>query len=96
MKSDISISKEVLFLCTTVDILHINHCACGAYTVVLANGEEASMYKGTLEGIVGEIDEEKFLLSEKVNLHTFNCNHCVNKWGIDLCSCGCGEPIGSH
>lgn len=21
----------------------------------------------------------------------FGCDHCVNKWGIDLCGCGSGE-----
>lgn len=21
-----------------------------------------------------------------------NCDHCVNKWGLDLCGCGSGEP----
>jgi len=23
-----------------------------------------------------------------------NCNHCVNNYGIDLCGCGSGEPVG--
>ena len=24
----------------------------------------------------------------------YQCNHCVNKWGLDLCGCGSGEPVG--
>jgi hypothetical protein len=25
----------------------------------------------------------------------YNCNHCVNHWGLDLCKCGSGDPVGS-
>lgn len=23
-----------------------------------------------------------------------SCDHCVNHWGIDICQCGSGEPVG--
>ena len=26
----------------------------------------------------------------RVTNKTYSCNHCVNHWGIDLCSCGSG------
>jgi hypothetical protein len=24
----------------------------------------------------------------------FCCNHCVNHYGIDICGCGSGQPVG--
>ena len=25
---------------------------------------------------------------------SYCCDHCVNHWGIDVCECGSGEPVG--
>lgn len=65
---------------------YIQECSCGAITVILPNGISNSMARETFDsiGFEGEWAESKFC----------HCNHCVNGWGIDLCECGLGEPVG--
>ena len=60
-------------------------CCCGAITV---QGEDFSnsMCKETFEQEFSDVP-----LSDNVYCH---CDHCVNHWGIDLCGCGSGEPVG--
>ena len=61
-------------------------CACGAVTVTI-NGSNYSMAE---ERFVKEFDAPEML----AEAHTVcNCDHCCNRWGIDLCACGSGEGI---
>lgn len=65
---------------------YIQECDCGAITVDFPDGASNSMSRATFDsiGFEGEWAEGKFC----------HCNHCVNHWGIDLCECGSGEPVG--
>lgn len=69
-------------------ITAISECNCGAITVYFDNGASNSMFRNTFEQL--ELDVTG---AEKLPL-TYYCNHCVNHWGIDLCECGSGEPVG--
>lgn len=60
-------------------------CQCGAITVD-GDGFSNSM---TLKTFNKEFPELTIADNEYCN-----CNHCVNHWGIDLCGCGSGEPVG--
>lgn len=66
----------------------IAKCSCGAITVFLKDGTNASMTKETYL--------KEFQKTEvKTTLNDYgNCNHCVNHWGVDLCACGSGETVG--
>lgn len=63
-------------------------CECGANTFELSeNGQEYSFHPNTYS-------DEPALDSElRLTPDRYNCNHCVNKWGLDLCACGSGEPF---
>lgn len=67
-------------------VKYIQECVCGAVSVTLHNGSFISMSRETFDSMnfQGEWLPSKF----------YNCNHCVNNWGIDLCECGSGEPVG--
>jgi hypothetical protein len=66
---------------------HIARCQCGAITVYFDNNTDCSM---TLKTFLKEFPG--FRIPTEAEYH--NCNHCVNNWGIDLCGCGSGEPLG--
>lgn len=61
-------------------------CNCGAVTLFYDNGATNSCKKKNLK---------KFGISlrgiKKEKVQTWCCNHCVNHYGIDICSCGSGE-----
>ena len=64
-------------------------CECGAVTVTTDVGEY-SCKKENAERFFNGFD-----LFENEPLFTaYSCNHCVNKWGLDLCGCGSGELFG--
>lgn len=67
-------------------VQYIQECQCGAMTVTFDNGASNSMHPETFDriGFEGEMSNVKFS----------HCSHCVNHWGIDLCECGSGEPVG--
>lgn len=69
-----------------MEVKYIQQCACGAMTVTFKNGISNSMSRKTFDniGFDGEHLPQIFR----------NCNHCVNHWGIDICKCGSGFPIG--
>ena len=69
-------------------IVSYSKCQCGAITVYFENGGSNSMNMRT-KRLLG-IDLRK-VHKDKI---TYNCNHCVNHWGIDLCACGSGERVG--
>lgn len=69
-----------------IHVQYIQECQCGAVTVTFENGVSNSMSREMFDrlGFTGERLPQVFS----------NCNHCVNHWGIDLCECGSGEPVG--
>ena len=66
-------------------MLTATKCQCGAITVSDDNFDN-SMTEAVF------LDEYPDLQLEE-NIFC-NCNHCVNHWGVDLCACGSGEPVG--
>ena len=67
-------------------IMSYDVCTCGAITLYLSNKTQVSLKRKNLK---------KFGLSLKgiakeTRGKLINCNHCINHWGIDLCSCGSG------
>ena len=68
-------------------IEEIVKCSCGAITVIFDNGADNSMTEETFK--------KEFGKDPITTLDDYgNCNHCVNRWGIDLCGCGSGEEVG--
>lgn len=63
-------------------------CECGAVTVYFESGAHSSMKQSTARKL--GIDLRRY----KRYKPSFCCDHCVNHWGIDLCECGSGEPVG--
>lgn len=63
-------------------------CTCGAVTIYFENGASSSMRQSTAKKM--RIDLRHYQRLEE----SYCCNHCVNKWGIDLCECGSGEKVG--
>ncbi len=61
-------------------------CECGAITI---NNDEGD-WSMTVETFEREFPD----LEQPTRPQYGNCNHCVNHWGIDLCGCGSGEPVG--
>ena len=64
----------------------VKKCQCGALTVT-GEGFDNSMTKETF-------DREYPDLEAPDEAEHYCCNHCVNHWGLDLCACGSGEPVG--
>ena len=69
-------------------ITHYQKCACGAITVWFENNASNSMFMETFENLQLDISDAEQLPDSCC------CNHCVNHWGIDLCECGSGSPVG--
>lgn len=68
-------------------IMTATKCDCGAVTV--SCDEPRFSNSMTMDTFLKEfpnipLEDEMFC----------NCNHCVNHWGLDLCGCGSGEPVG--
>lgn len=71
-----------------IEIIEYSKCNCGAITLYFNNNTSCSMSQETFEKLCLD-------LSVSVELQeTYCCNHCVNHYGIDLCSCGSGEKVG--
>lgn len=68
-------------------------CDCGAITI--QNDVDAehrfsnSMTQETFDKLFNNDDFEIEWMNP-----TYSCNHCVNHWGLDLCKCGSGDPVG--
>lgn len=67
-----------------VDFYYVVACQCGAITITTTEGSYSMSAKTFLEQYGFEIQ----------NIPYSNCDHCVNHWGIDLCACGSGLPVG--
>ena len=67
-----------------------SECSCGAITLYFADGATDSVLRKNLSkfGIsLRGVKKLKMGYSGK----SYCCNHCVNHYGIDICSCGSGE-----
>lgn len=66
-------------------IISYSQCKCGAVTLYYDNGQSNSVKKKNLK---------KFGISlkgvKKLSSPIWCCNHCINHYGIDICSCGSG------
>lgn len=67
-------------------------CNCEAITVSEDVGAEHKFSNSMTQETFDELFAGKFEF-EWMN-ETYCCNHCVNKWGLDLCKCGSGDPVG--
>jgi hypothetical protein len=66
--------------------IDVYRCECGAITV---EGDDFS------NSMTEKIFRKEFPgLKAPKKADWCNCNHCVNHWGIDLCGCGSGKPVG--
>ncbi len=68
------------------EITNTFKCKCGAVTVQFDNDATNSM---PAESFTQHFPEE-----EEPTHIVYNCDYCVNHWGIDLCGCGSGEKVG--
>jgi hypothetical protein len=66
----------------------VGYCSCGAYTVTI-NGIDYSCHKDNIQKFFPDID--MVTLEKAIENNYYNCNHCCNHWGLDLCACGSGE-----
>lgn len=66
-----------------------SRCSCGAITLTTDEGEHSCVEKNRKKFFPG-LDLRKL----KHYKDTFCCNHCVNRYGLDLCGCGSGKPFG--
>ena len=74
------------------DIIFYNKCQCGAITIETEAGTY-SCKTSAFKTLFPNIDLRK-CKAAKGPQEWSNCNHCVNKYGLDLCSCGSGEKAG--
>jgi hypothetical protein len=70
-----------------LEIEYYSVCACGAITLYGANGQNISMRPVTKKKLGIDLRGVKRLNKGK----TYACDHCSNRWGIDLCACGSGK-----
>lgn len=75
---------------TIEEIEFVAHCSCGAYTLTI-NNNDYSVSEDNLSDVFPNIDLD--ILKSQIENNYYNCNHCVNKWGVDSCACGSGEPF---
>ena len=74
------------------DIIFYNKCQCGAITIETEAGTY-SCKSSIFRTLFPNVDLRKCKAVKGLSEWT-NCNHCVNKYGLDLCSCGSGEKVG--
>lgn len=76
------------------NITWIALCECGAVTITIDNSDY-SMPKEMFEKKSGSLEDALENTPKQNEVQKFfNCNYCVNGWGIDLCACGSGEKVG--
>lgn len=62
-------------------------CQCGAITLMARTGQNYSCSLKNRAKYLPRLDLRKLTRFEP----TYCCDHCVNRWGLDLCACGSGE-----
>lgn len=63
-------------------------CHCGAITVEAEDGSFSNSMR--LDTFRKEFPGVRIRSKPKYG----DCNYCVNQWGVDLCGCGSGAPVG--
>ena len=72
-----------------MNITGYSTCTCGAITIY-GEGDSYSCSRNNLEKFFPHLD-----LSEIEKFpQSYMCDYCVNHYGLDLCGCGSGEPVG--
>lgn len=66
-------------------IITYSTCKCGAVTLFFESGNSNSVKKKNLKKFGFSLKGIK-----KLSSSTWGCNHCINHYGIDICSCGSG------
>ena len=70
-----------------MDIEYYSKCSCGALTLFHRNGRSYTCDQENRRIFLPGIDLRKI---RKLN-DSYMCDHCTNRWGLDLCACGSGE-----
>ena len=65
-------------------------CICGAIGVITDTGDQYMVQKSSRKRYLPGIDLRKLHRLQTCSC----CDHCVNHYGLDLCACGSGEPVG--
>lgn len=73
------------------EILWYTKCDCGAITFQTSEGTY-SCKQNYFHKHFPNVDLRK--CKRAYVLQTFCCDHCVNGYGLDLCSCGSKEKVG--
>ena len=75
------------------NITTIIKCTCGALTIYTDDSAEYCCKEENFKKFFPNVDRRS--TRHKTLNHTqCCCNHCVNHWGLDICSCGSGENVG--
>lgn len=74
-----------------MEVVGYSKCTCGAITLFMENGESYSCKQKKLKKFFPDIDLRKIERYQE----SYCCDHCVNKYGLDLCGCGSGEKFGT-
>ena len=72
------------------NIIGYNKCQCGAITLYFADGTVNSIKQKNLKKFGIDLRKIKRQTKEKI----YYCDHCINHYGLDICSCGSGKEIG--
>ena len=76
---------------TNEDILWYSKCSCGAITVDTTAGTY-SCKQSNFHKYFPNIDLRQH--RKRKGITSYCCDHCVNGYGLDLCSCGSKEKVG--
>jgi len=76
----------------TVIDFYATKCNCGAITIDTVVGSDNKNSCSMTQESFDRLCKGKYSF-EWMN-ECYCCNHCVNHWGVDLCECGSGDPVG--
>lgn len=80
---------------TVNDVSQYLLCNCGAVTMYLKSGQEIHCKVSRMPKYLGfSFEELQDTVPIDARIQAFQCNHCINHWGIDLCGCGSGVEVG--
>ena len=75
------------------DIVTITKCKCGAITVQIEGRITYSCKEENFKKFFPKVDR-RCTRHKMLDYVTWCCDHCVNHYGLDICSCGSGEEVG--
>ena len=91
---NISTTPTIMSICNelySLGVERINICHCGAFTFDFSNGS-VSVLPENAGKYFTQIPQSHFdELADTIVSNYYSCNHCANRWGLDLCKCGSGE-----